>query len=311
MNDAQTTELPEHEAPRKSSARNWPLTIGKWLAIVVGGLIALIALALFLLNTGPGHRFIADQIAALEFENGMQIDVGRIEGSIYSAMTLHDVSVSDPKGEFVTSPAIQLDWRPFAYLDNVVDIRSLTAGTITLLRLPEFNETPPSDDPLLPDLDIDVDRLAIDRFVVEAPVSGTRRIASLAGEVHIADRRAQARLEGATLAAAGNPGGDRIALRLDAVPEENRLGLNLFVNAPSDGGHQRARRIEPGVARAAGGRRRLGELERPAAGDGGWGQLRRSRSGGTQRHGECQGADAHRPPVRRGHRAIARPGHRS
>ncbi len=235
MNDAPTTDMAEHEAPRESAARNWPLTIGKWLAIVVGALIALIALALFLLNTGPGHRFIADQIAALEFENGMQIDIGRIEGSIYSAMTLHDVSVSDPKGEFVTSPAIQLDWRPFAYLDNVIDIRSLTAGTITLLRLPEFNETPPSDDPLLPDLDIDVDRLAIDRFVVEAPVSGTRRIASLAGEVHIADRRAQARLEGATLAAAGNPGGDRIALRLDAVPEENRLGLNLFVNAPSDG----------------------------------------------------------------------------
>ena len=55
-------------------------------AIVIGGLVLLVAALLLGLNTGPGKRFIADQIAALEFENGMEIDVGRIEGSIYGEM---------------------------------------------------------------------------------------------------------------------------------------------------------------------------------------------------------------------------------
>ena len=44
----------------------------------------------------------------------MEIDVGRIEGSLYGEMILHDVSLSDPKGTFLTSPEMRMDWRPFA-----------------------------------------------------------------------------------------------------------------------------------------------------------------------------------------------------
>src|SRR5690606_21667309 len=114
-----------------------------------------------LLDTGPGRRFVADQIAALEFENGMQFAVGRIEGSLYGAMVLHDLSVRDPKGEFLYSPKVRVDWRPLAFIGNHVDIRSATAGRMVLQRLPEFRDTPPSDEPLLPDLDIDVGELRV------------------------------------------------------------------------------------------------------------------------------------------------------
>ena len=221
------------EAPRRSRHRG--RTILKWVGIVVAVLAALIIAALVFLNTSPGRNFIAGQIEALEFENGMEIDIGRIDGSIYGEMVLRDLVVSDPKGAFLTSPEVTVDWRPFAFVGNHVDIRSLTSPLITLQRLPEFNETPPSEDPLLPDLDIDVNELRIDRFVAEAPVSGERRIASLAGEVHIADGRAQARLNGGTLAEQGLAGGDRIALVLDAVPEDNRLAIDLDLNAPGDG----------------------------------------------------------------------------
>lgn len=228
---------PDEDLPadRQGGGGHRVRTIIKWVGIALGGLALLTAALLIGLNTGLGKRFIANQIAGLEFESGMQIGVGRIEGSIYGEMILRDLKVSDPKGVFLNSPEIRVDWRPFAFLGNHVDVRALTSRLVTLQRLPEFNETPPSDDPLLPDLDIDVNRLQIARFVAEAPVSGERRVLALSGQAHIADGRAQARFNGGTLAAGGAAGGDRLALVLDAVPEDNRLDLDLDLDAPASG----------------------------------------------------------------------------
>jgi len=208
----------------------------KWVAIALLVLVALVAALLLGLNTAPGKRFIIDQIEAFEFETGMQIGIGEIDGSIYGDMVLREVTVADPQGVFLSSPAIRMDWNPFAYARNHVDISELSSALVTLHRLPEFNETPPSDEPLLPDLDIDVDRLRIERFVAEAPVSGERRVATLAGEAHIASGRAQVRLAGQTIAGeGGGASGDRINLVLDAVPEQNRLALDLDLSAPEGG----------------------------------------------------------------------------
>ena len=76
----------------------------KWLAILVVGLIALVLIVLFGINTDPGRRLVADQIGGYTTASGLNIKVGRIDGSIYGAMTLSDVRVSDPKGVFLTSP---------------------------------------------------------------------------------------------------------------------------------------------------------------------------------------------------------------
>ncbi|WP_375291043.1 translocation/assembly module TamB domain-containing protein [Qipengyuania sp.] len=225
-------EEPETESAEPSHRGR---TVAKWVGIGLAALVAIIAAALLLLNTGPGRRFVVNQIEGLEFETGMEIGIGRIEGSLYGEMVLHDFTVSDPKGVFLSSPEMRVDWRPFAFIRNHVDVRSLTAERMTLLRLPEFNETPPSNDPLLPDLDIDIGQLRIDRFVAEAPVSGERRVAALAGAAHIADGRAQVSLDGRTIEGRDRAGGDRIALKLDAVPEENRLDLDLDLNAPEGG----------------------------------------------------------------------------
>ena len=218
-----------------TAGRHRGRTVAKWIGIFLVAIVALAGAAVLLLDTGPGRRFVVDQIESLEFENGMEIGIGRIEGSIYGEMVIHDFSLSDPRGEFLTSPEMRVDWRPFAFADNHVDIRSLTAERMTLLRLPMLNEVAPTNEPLLPDLDIDIGQLRIDRFVAEAPVSGERRVASLSGAAHIADGRAQVDLDGRTIAGQGRAGGDRIALKLDAVPEENRLGLDLDLAAPGDG----------------------------------------------------------------------------
>ncbi|MXO67171.1 hypothetical protein GRI91_15505 [Altererythrobacter endophyticus] len=219
---------------------HWGRRILKWGLIALGVILAALAALLLLLNTGPGHRFIVSQIENLEFENGMQISIGDLDGSIYSELTINDLAISDPEGVFLASPQIRLDWRPFAFINSHVDVRSASADLITLKRLPAFNETPPSEGPLLPDLDIDIGSLKVAQFVAEKPVTGEKRIASLNGEAHIADGRAQLTFNGETIGttdgADGNvAGGDKIALILDAVPEKNQLDLDLDLNAPADG----------------------------------------------------------------------------
>ncbi|WP_379920928.1 translocation/assembly module TamB domain-containing protein [Erythrobacter sp. R86502] len=221
--------------PAAANRPNRGRTIFKWTAIVLASLIGILVAVVALLDTAPGRRFVVNQIEAFEFENGMGIAIGRIEGSLYGEMIIHDFSLTDPSGAFLTSPEMRVDWRPFAYVNNHIDVRSLTAERATLLRLPVFNETPPNNDPLLPDLDIDIAEMRIDRFVAEAPVSGERRVAELAGNARIASGRAQVTFNGTTIAGQGRSGGDRVALRLDAVPQDNKLDIDLDLNAPGDG----------------------------------------------------------------------------
>ncbi|EIZ80150.1 hypothetical protein WSK_1183 [Novosphingobium sp. Rr 2-17] len=231
---AAVTEI-ETPVQHRSRWRQVRIRIAKTIAVVVLGALALVVAVVLGINTGPGRRFVADQIAGIQFENGMRIRVGRIDGSLYGAMVLRDLSVRDTKGEFLFSPEVRVDWRPFAYLDRHVDVRSATAQRMILRRSPIFKKTPPSEGPLLPDLDIDVGLLRIDRFVAEAPVSGKVRIATVSGRAHIANGRAQIYAKGGTIAVEGKEGGDRFDAVLDAVPERNKLDIKLDLEAPTGG----------------------------------------------------------------------------
>ncbi len=211
-------------------------SILKWIGIAILSLVALVLLVLFGINTDPGRRLVADQIGGYTTASGLNIKVGRIDGSIYGAMTLSDVRVSDPKGVFLTSPKLAVDWRPFAFAQNHVDVRSLTTPLVTLQRRPVLNATPTDPNaPLLPDLDIDVNRLQIARFVIAKPVTGATHIVKIDGAVHIADKRAQLTTNAAALVGPGVAGGDRLTLKLDAVPDQNKLDVNVKLVAPVGG----------------------------------------------------------------------------
>ncbi|WP_448501457.1 translocation/assembly module TamB domain-containing protein [Sphingomonas sp.] len=208
----------------------------KWVGIAIAAIALLLILIVFALNTAPGRRFVVDRINGYTLASGLNVQVGRIEGSLYGAMVLRDVRVRDSIGVFATSPEIAVDWRPFAFARSHVDIRSLTSPLIRVGRLPELAETPTDPDaPLLPDIDIDVNRLAIDRIELAEAVAGQQHIARIAGEAHIADRRARLVANAATIAAPGVAGGDRMTLVLDAVPDDDRLNLDLKLAAPANG----------------------------------------------------------------------------
>ena len=208
----------------------------KWIGIAVATLLLLLLGVVFGINTDPGRRFVADQLGDYSTASGLNIKVGRIDGSLYGRMVLTDVRVSDPKGVFISSPRLDVDWRPFAFINNHVDVRSLQSELITMARNPELIPQPSDPNaPLLPDLDIDIGRLRVARFVMEPAVAGQRHVGRIEGEAHIADRRAQLIVNAAALRGPGVAGGDTLRLRLDAVPDDNKLDIDARLVAPAGG----------------------------------------------------------------------------
>ncbi|MFN3619717.1 translocation/assembly module TamB domain-containing protein [Sphingorhabdus sp.] len=206
-----------------------------WRRVAIGG-AAIVALLLAILvgsyvwlDSQSGRNFVARQIAAFELENGLNIRIGKIEGSIYGDAILSDVRFRDPEGEFARAPQIRLDWDPLSYFQRGVAINALTARELNVSRLPAFRMVPDRGDPLLPDLDINIERLQVDRIVFDKAITGEEQVASLSGKVQIADRRA------IIDAAAGSMRGDRIVLQLDAVPDDNRFDVDLKLDAPAKG----------------------------------------------------------------------------
>lgn len=208
--------------------RHW----GKRLTAEIGafllGLLILFTVGLVLLDTSPGHRFIADRIAQLEIKSGLKIEIGRIEGSIFGEARLKNVRVSDPDGVFLTSPDILLDWAPGAYLANRLHIDRLEADKVTLLRLPKLRPTGRTGS-ILPGFDIQIGNLEIRRLELAQAVTGTPRVGMLRGSADIRSGRAKIRLDG------GIRGADRLALLLDAEPDRDNFDIDLKLTAPADG----------------------------------------------------------------------------
>lgn len=215
----------------------WPRRILLTLLGILAAILAIILAVYVWLGTDSGRGFVKKQVEALALENGLRVRMGSIEGSIFGAMRINDLVLRDPKGVFLTAPQVNLDWRPLGYVNGHVDVRSLIVPSARLYRLPQFNQTAPSDPnaPLLPDLDIDVGRLEVGRLRIDAPVTGKPHLVNLAGRVHIADGRAQLSARANALSAPGVAGGDRMAIMLDAVPQDNRLDIEARVTAPADG----------------------------------------------------------------------------
>ncbi|NML05428.1 translocation/assembly module TamB domain-containing protein [Sphingomonas sp. G-3-2-10] len=210
--------------------------VAKWVAITLVAIALILGATLLAINTGPGRAFVARQISNYTMASGLNIRVGRIDGSLYGAMVLRDVEVRDSKGAFATVPELAMDWRPFQYLSNHVDVRSLTSPLVKLDRLPALKSTTSDPNaPLLPDIDIDIGKIDIARIEIGTAVTGKRHIAKLAGKAHISGGRAQIDANGGTLSGPGIAGGDLLAVKLDAVPDQDKLDIDMRLNAPANG----------------------------------------------------------------------------
>jgi|GEM_PF-67882 len=209
--------------------------VARNIALFVVGLAVLLVAALTALNTPPGRRLLVEFATGIKLNSGLQIEIGEIDGSLYGEMTLHDVKIKDLKGVFIQSPAIHLDWRPFGYLGKHVDIRDFSTAKIEMLRRPVLNpgDTPEDNGPLLPDLDIDINRLKVDAFVLDAPVLGQdskeAHTIALNGQAHLRHKRLNID------AAAVSEKADKARVLIDAAPDKNQLDISAGLDAPADG----------------------------------------------------------------------------
>ncbi len=209
---------------------NW-WKVSRNIALFFVGLAVLLVAALAALNTAPGRRLLVEFATGIKLNSGLQIEIGDIDGSLYGEMTLHDVKVKDLKGVFIQSPAIHLDWRPFGYLSKHVDIRDFSTAKIEVLRQPVLNpgDTPKDNGPLLPDLNIDINRLKVDALVLDAPVMGEAHTIALNGQAHLLHKRLKID------AGAISEKGDHAKVLIDAAPDKNQLDISADLDAPADG----------------------------------------------------------------------------
>ncbi|MET3438298.1 translocation/assembly module TamB domain-containing protein [Sphingomonas sp. 1185] len=201
---------------------------GRALAILMALVLATIGAALMIVDTAIGHRWVADRIGAIRTPTGLRFSVGRIEGSLYSDMRLVDLRVYDLDGLLVRVPRARLDWRPLHWARGALDIRAVEAPLATLYHVPHTRRTG-RDTPILPDFDIRIDRLHLDRLVLAPAVLGRRRVARIDGRADIRDGRALVALDGAVA------GSDRLRLRLDAQPDRDRFDLAVQARGRAGG----------------------------------------------------------------------------
>lgn len=236
-------------------------TAAKWSGIAILSLLALIAALLLAVNSDTGRRYVVRQINNLEMVSGLDIDVGRIEGSLFGKLTVHDLRLKDPKGLFFAAPMAELEWRPLSYLRNQIDIRALVIPKARLMRLPELRSGDPNA-PLLPDIDIDIGRFEVGSILVDPAVTGQRHLLALSGGTKIKDGRAQLALDVGAVPAPGLPGGDKLMLRLNAVPAANQLDIGLRLDAPANGFVARLARLDKPLLAQSQWQGLLGRLER-------------------------------------------------
>jgi translocation and assembly module TamB len=247
MTDAVASETPraraEPKPPRKPDHRTW--LIASWLGGIVLGLSALVLLAAVAINTTPGRRLLVRLIDGVTQPNGLNVHIGRIDGSIYGRMTLNDIALRDARGVFLTAPSLRLDWTPGELLHKHVLLNEVAAPCIRLLRAPNLKPTPPKpNQPILPDIYLTVKRLAVGQLVLEPAVTGDRRSLTIAGSVELLHRRARVAATAAAQAIDGHAGGDSLSLRLDAEPDANRLTIDAHLTAPRGGAVDRLTKLD-------------------------------------------------------------------
>lgn len=200
----------------------------RWVAGALAAMVAVLALALILVDTDIGHRWVARRIAAVEPASGLRFSVGRLDGSLYGRARISDLRVSDLDGPMLHAPRVELDWRPWQWFANRLAIDRLAVPEATLFHTPR---TRPGDDrsPILPGFDIQVGSLRIDRLVLAPAVLGRQRVARLAGRADVRDGRALIDLAGVV------EGSDRLRVLLDAQPDRDRFDVDVTAQGAPGG----------------------------------------------------------------------------
>lgn len=161
--------------------------IFRYLGIALLGLVALALLAFGAIQTGPGKSLLAHLGSTLASTAGMQVTISDIGGFVPSDMTIGSIELSDTKGPFAQIENARLVWSPRALFTGTLDIATLEAATVRVLRNPELPPAPPAeaDSGNSFALPIRIARFAIADIAISEPVIGHAANLSLQGSADL------------------------------------------------------------------------------------------------------------------------------
>ncbi|WP_152044664.1 translocation/assembly module TamB domain-containing protein [Aureimonas psammosilenae] len=180
------------------------------------------------------QEFIARQIENLVSTDSLKVQIDGLSGALTGNLRINSVTVSDPKGPFLTARDLAMDWSPLQIARRNIAVQSLTAGQISFDRLPELPPSPATESSGggLPNFTADIQRLAITEFVLGEAVAGTPARLSL--DAKLVFQGDPARLEtNLNLNRLDQPG--RVAANVLFAPAENRLDVNVDAGEPAGG----------------------------------------------------------------------------
>jgi len=181
---------------------------------------------------GAFVRFVEDKISTPD----RKIELGAIDGALSSDVRLASITVSDREGPWLRIEGIHLVWSRLALLRGRLDVDSLDAEKIEVIRKPLPAETvdpAASEGFSLPDLPVEVKvgRLAAPDVVLAAPVLGEEARLAVTASANLANGSLDADL--AVRRIDSKPG--EVTLKAAYAAEGKTLDLDLKAEEPADG----------------------------------------------------------------------------
>ncbi|MDQ7830589.1 MAG: translocation/assembly module TamB domain-containing protein [Desulfovibrionaceae bacterium] len=153
------------------------------------GVLLVIGLFFAGIQTGPGRtalcRLLERAVAAAP---GLTARIDGLEGFLPFSVRVGTVALMDHAGPWLVVADARLDWSPWALFAGRVEIAEISARIVRVLRPPDL---PPDEEPTpmvwpprLPSLPpVVLERLAVERLILDAPISGERTETAIAGRM--------------------------------------------------------------------------------------------------------------------------------
>jgi translocation and assembly module TamB len=150
----------------------------------------LLVLSLFTaIQTPPGRTALCRLLErAVAASPGLSARIDGLGGLLPFSIRLERLALMDHAGPWLVVSDVRLDWSLAALVTGRVEIGELSAGIVRLLRPPDM---PPDEEPTamawppaVPRLPpVFLDRLAVDRLILDAPVTGVRTETAVSGRM--------------------------------------------------------------------------------------------------------------------------------
>ncbi|WP_244442522.1 translocation/assembly module TamB domain-containing protein [Azospirillum lipoferum] len=195
------------------------------------------------------REWLTEKIEGAVESPDMQLKLGAIEGGFPTDFTIATVTLSDSQGVWLTIDRLHVVLSPSALFLRSAKIDSLEAASIVVTRAPVSTQpAAPSDPdaPLLPSLpvDIDLDRLVVERLELGPALLGEPAVLRITGAAELAHGGGALDTTLSVARIYDKPGKADIAAAYK--PDENTLTLSVDASEPAGGVMARALSI-PGL----------------------------------------------------------------